>query len=122
MRQRWLVAAAVGIFAASGLAGCGSSGFGTSSSGANAPNNLLACTNFDVVFLHEAVSQAVNQQDGQAAITFGEKAESSAVRSAAQALTAAANAQDQSAYVAAMTSFAEACHQMGIGPGGNQGG
>ena len=84
-----------------------------------APNNFLACTNMNVVFLGEAKTQLIKREDAQSAIDFGLKAEDPAIRRAAKALQLAANANDPTGANSAVIAFVTACHKLGIGPGDN---
>lgn len=111
------------LLAAITLSGCGNSGSPkTIQNNPMSPNNFLACTNINVVFLSEAASTAIAHTDALNAIAFGEKAENPAVRKAAEDLQTQANVSNQAGVNKAILAFTLACHKMGIGPGDNTGG
>lgn len=105
------------------LSGCG--GSGATQSGAKPPvtmNNVLACTNMDVVFLGQCASKAIARQNAQNAIAFGLEAARPAVRKAARELRVEANASNQTGVNAAIVKFIVARHKLGLGPTDSSGG
>lgn len=84
--------------------------------------STLACTNMDVVFLHESKTRAIERKNARDAIAWGENSHDAALRSAAFALQSAANASDQTQVNAEIVKFIVACHKLNLGPTDNYGG
>ena len=121
LRSYWLV----GLVAASGilLSACGNpTKLSQSQSDYLTSPNVLACTNMNVVFLGEALSPAINRQDGQNAVAFGLESRDPALSRAANHLRTDSNAKNQTAVNKDVVDFVVACHKLHLGPTDNNAG